>query len=112
MNKHPVDTIDVHQLKHKLDEQPGLSIIDVRELNEWQEVHIPGALHRPKNQLPETIATDIPDKSQPIYLHCRSGIRSMQAAEQLSALGYQHVYSVDGGIVAWEEAGYPVRREE
>lgn len=105
-----VKTIDVQEFKKHHDANPNLCLIDVRELNEWQEVHIPGALHIPQDTLPAQIAKKIPDYNQPIYLHCRGGVRSLHAAQKLIELGYKEVYSLDGGITAWEKCGYPIKK--
>lgn len=110
MTEHKINTVNVHELKKRLDETPNLCIIDVREDHEWQEEHIPGALHIPKDQISAIIASKIPDQNKPIYLHCRGGVRSMHAASCLLDLGYKDVYSVDGGIVEWVKSGYPIKK--
>ncbi|HVT63145.1 MAG TPA: rhodanese-like domain-containing protein [Legionellaceae bacterium] len=103
-----IKTISVLLLKQLMDQNPNLCLIDIREPQEWSEAHIPNVLHIPKQDLAGyCLAQNIP-YSQDIYLHCRSGMRSMAAAEQLQSMGYQSVYSVEGGIVAWENAGYPI----
>lgn len=103
-----IQTIDIQALKSKMDAQPDLCLIDVRELSEWNEARIPGAIHIPKDEIPARINSCVPDKSQPIYLHCKAGGRSMTSAQCLMAMGYNEVYSVDGGITAWALAGLPV----
>lgn len=108
MTKHQVKTIDVHQLKNKMDVNPDLCLIDVRELEEWQIGHIPGAHHIPKDHIPTHIGSKISSKSHPIYLHCRGGVRSLYAAQNLIDMGYKKVYSIDGGIIEWAMYGYPV----
>lgn len=108
MTEHKVNTINVHELKKRREINPNLCVIDVREDSEWQEQHIPGALHIPKDMLVASIAAKVPDHNCPIYLHCRGGTRSLLAANYLIALGYQEVYSVDGGISEWEKSGYPI----
>lgn len=107
-----VKTINVHDLKTKMDAQADLCLIDVRELEEWQEVHIPKAIHIPKDTIAEGITSAVTDKSQPIYLHCRGGVRSLHAGQTLVNLGYKEVYSVDGGIMEWAQFGYPVTSGE
>lgn len=108
MTDHKVHTISVHELKKRRDADPKLCLIDVREDYEWQEQHIPGALHIPKDVLVEHIKATVPKHDQPIYLHCRGGVRSLHAANHLLAMGYKEVYSIDGGIAEWEKSGYPV----
>ncbi|WP_133130310.1 rhodanese-like domain-containing protein [Legionella yabuuchiae] len=108
MNVPNIPTINVHQLKDLMDSNPTLCLIDVRENHEWQEIRIPGAIHLPKDNITLKIPTLVSDPNQPIYLHCRSGVRSLFAAGCLLELGYQQVYSVEGGIMHWELSGYPV----
>ncbi len=108
MTNHKIKTIDVHELKKRYDTLPELCLIDVRENHEWKEMHIPRALHIPKDTLVSVIEQELPDHKRPIYLHCRGGVRSLYAANCLMGLGYQEVYSIDGGIMEWINAGYPV----
>lgn len=103
-----IKTIDVHELKKRRDLEPGLCLIDVREDHEYQTLHIPGAFHMPKDEISSLIAAKIPERDRAIYLHCKGGVRSLSAAESLLALGYQEVYSIDGGIMEWVQSGYPV----
>jgi rhodanese-related sulfurtransferase len=105
-----VNTISVHELKRRLEEDSNLCLIDVREPHEWEEIRIPGAMHIPKGELPLRIEHNIPERGHPIYLHCKGGVRSLDAAQSLTALGYREVYSIDGGIAAWEYSGYPTER--
>lgn len=109
MKKIDIKTIDVHQLKAKIESQPDLCLIDVRELEEWQTVHIPGAKHIPKDLISSTIASLSLTQKHPIFLHCRSGVRSLHAAQSLVDLGYEEVFSVEGGIVEWAMYGYPIQ---
>ena len=108
MTEHKVQTISVHELKKRRDAHPKLCLIDVREDHEWQEKHIPGALHLPKDLLTQNISKKVPSPEEPVYLHCRGGVRSLHAAHSLLAMGYNEVYSIDGGIMEWEKSGYPV----
>lgn len=105
-----IKTIDVHQLRRLQANEPQLCLIDVREPHEWQSLRIPGALHIPKDDLPHRIGETIADKTRAIYLHCKSGVRSLYAANCLLEMGYQEVYSVDGGISDWAACGYPVEQ--
>jgi rhodanese-related sulfurtransferase len=103
-----VKIIDVHELKNKMEKDPDLCLIDVRELNEWEEIHIARAIHLPKDIIASYIEAKVPNKAQPIYLYCKGGVRSLYAAQPLMNLGYQEIYSVDGGIMQWTMSGYPV----
>lgn len=106
-NKPTIKTINVADLKNQYDSSSNFYLIDVRELSEWHEAHIPKATLISLDDLKENIKNTVPNKSATIYLHCRSGKRSLQAAETLLDLGYTDVYSVDGGIIAWAASGFP-----
>lgn len=110
MKKPEVHNISVQELKKRQDNNPHLCIIDVRENDEWEQMRIPGAMHIPKDEIAMAIDKHFPDKNQPLYLHCRAGARSLYAARCLIDMGYQEVYSINGGISEWEENGYPVDR--
>lgn len=109
MNAIKINTIDVHELKKRYDEIPNLCLIDVRENDEWDAMRIPGAIHIPKDQITAIIDGKVPNRAIPIYLHCQGGVRSLHAAHYLADLGYQEVYSIDGGIMEWAASGYPVK---
>lgn len=84
-------------------------IVDVREDSEWQEQHIPGAIHIPLGQLKSRLSELEPYKNSQIITQCRSGGRSAKAADQLTAAGFANVQNLDGGIQAWEKAGLPLK---
>ncbi|WP_019216311.1 rhodanese-like domain-containing protein [Legionella tunisiensis] len=100
--------IDVHELKKRQELDPHLCLIDVREPYEWEASRIPNALHIPKDTLPACIESAVPERHKPVYLYCKGGVRSLYAAQYLITMGYQEVYSIDGGIIEWAMSGYPV----
>jgi sulfur-carrier protein adenylyltransferase/sulfurtransferase len=83
-------------------------LIDTREPHEYQEARIEGGRLVPPGLLADEITQAAPDKSARTILYCRSGNRSYKAAEQMRSLGYEHVASMAGGILAWQEQGLPV----
>jgi molybdopterin/thiamine biosynthesis adenylyltransferase/rhodanese-related sulfurtransferase len=84
-------------------------IVDVREQQEWDEGHIPGAVHVPRGHLESRIEAVAPDRRRPVVLYCASGNRSALAAHTLqSMLGYENVASMTGGITLWKDRGYDV----
>lgn len=101
-----MNTVSVTELKQQM-ESEAVTLIDVREPDEWQEGYIPCALHMPQSTLAERI-TAITNKTQPIYLYCHAGIRSYYAAHYLLSLGFERVYSVNGGILEWVARGFPL----
>ena len=78
----------------------GLVVIDVRNDSEWNEGHIPDAIHIPLGQLAERVS-EIP-ASENIVVHCQSGGRSSIAASVLQKLGRKHVANLTGGYEAWK----------
>src|SRR5256714_13476156 len=87
----------------------GPLLVDVREQHEFEESHIPGAVHVPRGHLESRIEGAVGDKSRQVVLYCASGQRSALAAHTLqSLLGYQDVASMTGGITLWKDRGYEV----
>ena len=84
----------------------GTFTLDVRTLEEWQQVHIPGATLIPLDQLAERYQ-ELP-VGEPILIYCRSGNRSFQALTLLKDLGLENLSSMEGGINDWIAAGYPI----
>lgn len=101
-----VDEIDA-QSTAELEHYDRATIIDVREKNEWDEGHIPGAVHVPRGYLELRIENAVPDKSEPVVLYCAGGTRSVLAARTLQDMGYTNVRSVAGGFGSWKDAGLP-----
>ena len=75
-------------------------IVDVRRADEFAAGHIPGAIHIANEDIGITEPEQLPDKTQTIYVYCRSGNRSKQASEKLVAMGYENVVEF-GGILDW-----------
>lgn len=73
------------------------TIIDVREVNEFEQSHVKGAVNIPLSQFRERV-NEIP-KDKPVYLHCRSGQRSYNAVLILNNLGYGNAYNISGGFM-------------
>src|ERR1700759_5427235 len=86
----------------------GAVWVDVRELDEWQEGHLPGAVHLPRGFLESRIENVAPDKSQPVGLYCASAARSAFAAKSLGELGYTSAHSLAGGFTDWKRNGLEI----
>jgi molybdopterin/thiamine biosynthesis adenylyltransferase/rhodanese-related sulfurtransferase len=87
----------------------GVVIIDVRESDEWDAGHIPGAKFVTRGHLESRIEGAAPDRSQRVILYCASGNRSALAAKTLKEqLGYERVESMTGGYTLWKDRGYAV----
>src|SRR6266487_903676 len=83
-----------------------LVLVDVREKNEWNEGHIPGAIHVPRGYLELQIEEAVPDKSKKVVLYCAGGVRSLMAGSTLQQMGYNDVVSMAGGFGQWKASGY------
>jgi len=88
----------------------GVVLLDVRESEEWDAGHIPGAKHVPRGYLESRVEGAIgADRSQRVVVYCASGQRSALAADTLKELlGYEDVASMNGGITLWKDRGYDV----
>jgi rhodanese-related sulfurtransferase len=80
-------------------------IVDVRETDEWDEEHIPGAIHLSRGTIELDIEEKVPDSNATIITHCGGGGRSALAAESLQKIGYKNVRSMAGGFKACKAAG-------
>ncbi len=87
-----------------------LVVLDVRERDAYEEGHVPGARLLPRGQLELRVNQDLPDPTPRILAVCEFGRISTLAAATLREMGYQRAVALDGGMKAWREAGYPVRR--
>ena len=85
----------------------GATVVDVREDSEWDQGHLPGALHISKSYVEQQIEGAVPDRDAPVVLYCAGGVRSLFAAQTLQQLGYTNVASMSGGFLAWKSAGLP-----
>ncbi len=85
----------------------GVALVDVREQHEFEERHIPGAIHVPRGHLESRIEQFVPDKDRRVILYCASGNRSALAAKTLTEeLGYSDAASMSGGITLWKDRNY------
>ena len=85
-------------------------IVDVREKDEWDEEHIPDAVHMSRGMLELEVEDKFPDRNMTIITHCGGGGRSALAAESLQKMGYKNVRSMAGGFKAWKAAGLPTTK--
>ena len=83
----------------------GAFVLDLREPDEWAEVHIPGATLIPLRELAAR-AAELP-RDQEIVVVCRSGNRSQQGRDILLAAGFDQVTSMAGGVTEWRAQGLP-----
>jgi len=98
-------------LVDRLKENPGLFILDVREPNEFDAMHIPGSLNVPRGILESACEWDFEEtepelvnaRGREVVVVCRSGHRSILAAHSLQVLGYENVVSLKSGLRGWND---------
>ena len=99
---------NVAKVKERMDRGETFHLVDVREESEWNDNHLPKAIHLGKGILERDIESKIPDKEAEIILYCGGGYRSALAADNLQKMGYTNVSSMDGGFKGWRDAGHPL----
>lgn len=85
-------------------------IVDVREDKEFAEGHIINALHIPLGNVQQRIKDLEQHKEKPIIVSCRSGARSNSACGMLRKQGFENVFNLKGGIMAWQNASLPLKK--
>jgi sulfur-carrier protein adenylyltransferase/sulfurtransferase len=105
--KAEIDEVDAARARDLMEESEPL-FLDVREQDEWDEGHIPGAVHIPRGNLESRVERVEPGRSRPIVVYCAAGNRSAFAAKTLEELGYDDVVSLAGGFTDWKRNGFAV----
>src|SRR3954470_23695012 len=107
-----IDEVDPSDVKATLSNGNGVVLLDVRESEEWDAGHLPGAKHVPRRYLESRVEGVVGnDRSQRVVVYCASGQRSALAANTLKELlGYDDVFSMNGGITLWKDRGYEVEK--
>ena len=100
---------DVRQVRDLVARDSDVALLDVRSPAEFETVHIPGSVNIPLDQLDSQL-TALADGGRPLVLVCRSGARATQAQGKLAGVGRIDATVLDGGVMAWEQAGAPVNR--
>jgi len=95
-------TISALELKNRLDKGDELYILDVREPHKFAENNMGGVL-LPLGKIAQLEIDDIEDwRNKEVIVHCRSGMRSMQAIMMLESAGFSNLSNLEGGIIAWD----------
>jgi molybdopterin/thiamine biosynthesis adenylyltransferase/rhodanese-related sulfurtransferase len=100
-----ISSLEAHERQRSPD--PPL-FVDVREPDEWEEGHIPGAIYTGRGRLEQRIEGLVPDKSRALVVYCSAGSRSAFAAKTLEELGYADVVNLAGGFSDWKRNGFEV----
>ncbi|MBA3567436.1 MAG: molybdopterin-synthase adenylyltransferase MoeB [Actinobacteria bacterium] len=106
--KEEIDEISSTAAQDLLTSSDAPLFVDVREPDEWQEGHIPGAVYATRGRLEQQIEGLVPDKSRPLVVYCSGGSRSAFAAKSLAELGYEDVVNLAGGFTDWKRNGFEV----
>jgi len=99
--------LSVTEANDIIQQSENLTILDVRTEKEFLSSRIEGATLIDFRSASFKTELAKLDRSQPYLIHCRSGRRSTSALETLKELGFEEVYHLDGGLIAWEEKGLP-----
>jgi rhodanese-related sulfurtransferase len=102
--KQQVSEITVHELRELQSGGTPFTLVDVREQNEWNLGHIPGAVYIGRGVLESSVEQRIPRDAR-VVLYCQSGNRSALAGRTLQEMGYANVSSVAGGWRDWVGTG-------
>lgn len=103
-----IKSMNVAELKIKIDNNEDHILIDCREQGEWDEGHIESAVFIPLSDFQNSWQDFLKDadKDRDIVLQCRSGRRSLTACQILLAEGFNSLYNLEGGILDWQDSGY------
>lgn len=99
-----IKNISPLELSEKIKADQTQILVDCREQAEWDESHVDGFTLIPLSCFEQALEV-LKNKNQDIHIMCRSGKRSMNACMFLEENGYENLYNVEGGILAWKEAG-------
>ncbi|MCE2827592.1 MAG: sulfurtransferase [Verrucomicrobium sp.] len=102
--------ITLDALRERLQANPSLVLLDVREESEWAAGHAEQACHLGKGILERDLEARFPDKSAEIIMYCGGGYRSALTCDAAQKMGYQNVRSLIGGYKGLVAAGWPMSR--
>ena len=101
-------TLEVDLFEKTLVQTSNSQLVDVRTYKEYMEGYLPGAILIDIKETTFDILINQLDKNRPVFVYCRSGKRSLEAANILEKNKFKVVYNLDGGINAWKSKGKPV----
>ena len=98
-------TIDAKAFAEKIEAIPNAQILDVRTPPEFSSDHIDKAVNIDWLGDSFVASAEKLDKTKPVFVYCKSGVRSKSAADKLEALGFKTIYNLQGGMLKWSAAG-------
>jgi rhodanese-related sulfurtransferase len=108
--KAAIKSVSAEDVKAAIDKKEKAVILDVRDLNEYEAGHLPGAINVSRGTLEFNIWNKVPDQNAKIYVYCKTGGRSALATKTLNDLGYKNAILMDALFEDWIKKGYPVER--
>ena len=105
--KKQIREVTVQEVADAIKNRNDFVLLDVREKDEWDEGHLPGAVFLPRGFLEVKVEKTITDKDTPVIIYCAGGTRSALATKSLQDLGYTDVVSMAGGYGEWKNNGLP-----
>ncbi len=102
------ETIPVDQFEKKLAATPNAQLVDVRTAEEFADGHLANAVNMNVNREDYKEMFGTLDKNKPVFLYCKAGSRSANAAGIMAKMGFREIYNLDGGIMKWDNAGKPI----
>jgi rhodanese-related sulfurtransferase len=103
-----VKELTIPQARERLERNPNLVLMDVREDNEWVKEHALEAIHLGKGIIERDIEKTVPDLNKEIIMYCGGGYRSVLTASAAQKMGYRNVYSLMGGYRGMVAANWPM----
>lgn len=104
-----VTEITPEEVAEKLVRKEDFQVIDVRENEEFENAHLPTAIHLSKGVIERDIEEKIDGYDQELVLYCGGGYRSALASDNLQKMGYTNIKSMAGGWEEWEEKNFPIK---
>ena len=87
-------------------------LLDIREMNEIKDGMLSNAIHIPLSAISKRVGELDKFKESPVVVYCRSGNRSASVCRTLTGRGFDKVYNLAGGIMAWQDAHLPVSKSK
>ena len=106
--KAAINEVSIDEVKKMIDNREEIILLDVRDREEYETGHIPGAINISRGSLDFKVHLLIPDRNKKIVVYCGLDLRSPLATKSMNDLGYKKAINMIGGLKAWKEAGYQI----
>ncbi len=102
------ELLSAEAFNQKLEQTPSAQVVDVRTPEEFATGHLANASNIDYNAADFAQQLEHLDKSKPVFVYCLSGGRSGSAAAQMQQMGFEQIYGLDKGLIAWKQADFPL----